>query len=260
MQGRKHTDHKHTDHKHTDHKHTDHWIQSESSSQDASDLEQDGSEFVSLEELGSLYSKALQGEQTSSDVPKSLPASQTSSFDFHGAITIQGETDGIPVSIGSIIESLLFVGTRDGQSVSLDQLCTSIKEFSQEEILQGIELLEANLETQNSAVRVSQDAQGFRLTLTPELEARIEELKWGPPKQAVLSQAAVDCLSLVAYQPGVLRAELEAQLGQGVGATISLLQRRGLIELDSEGFHTTERFLEIAGIESLEELPKADDL
>ena len=217
---------------------TERWTHFESSAQDASDFEQEGSEFVSLEELGSLYAKALQGEHP----------------------PIQGETDGVPVSIGSIIEALLFVGTRDGQSVSLEQLSAAIKEFSPEEILQGIEVLDADLEAQKSSVRVSKHADGFRLSLAPELEACIEELKWGSPKQAVLSQAAVDCLSLVAYQPGVQREDLEAHLGPTVGATISLLQRRGLITFEGGGYQTTGRFLEIAGIDTLEDLPKADDL
>ena len=239
---------------------TERWTHFESSAQDASDSEQEGSEFVSLEELGSLYAKALQGEHPPSEASRGQPAKQPSNFDFHGAITIQGETDGVPVSIGSIIEALLFVGTRDGQSVSLEQLSAAIKEFSPEEILQGIEVLDADLEAQKSSVRVSKHADGFRLSLAPELEACIEELKWGAPKQAVLSQAAVDCLSLVAYQPGVQREDLEAHLGPTVGETISLLQRRGLITFEGGGYHTTGRFLEIAGIDTLEDLPKADDL
>lgn len=239
---------------------TEHWTHFESSAQGASDSEQEGAEFVSLEELGSLYAKALQGEHPPSEATRSQPAKQPSNFDFHGAITIQGETDGVPVSIGSIIEALLFVGTRDGQSVSLEQLSAAIKEFSPEEILQGIEVLDADLEAQKSSVRVIKHADGFRLSLMPELEACIEELKWGAPKQSVLSQAAVDCLSLVAYQPGVQREDLEVQLGPTVGATISLLQRRGLIAFEGGGYHTTGRFLEIAGIDALEDLPKADDL
>jgi len=109
-------------------------------------------------------------------------------------------------------------------------------------------------------VRVSQDQDGYRLTLTEDLESQIEQLKWGAPKEAVLSQSAIDCLSLVAYQPGIQRNAIENQLGQGVSATLSLLQRRGLIQLVEDGFHTTARFLEIAGIESLDDLPKADDL
>lgn len=220
---------------------------------------EDQSEFVSLEELGNVYAKVLQGESPSVTAHKPSDES-SSSLDFHGSIIIHGETDGIPVSVWSIIESILFVGTRDGRAITLEELKLAMKEFSEEEILRGIEQLQTNLESQNASVRVNQDQNGYRLTLTEDLDSQIEQLKWGIPKEAVLSQTAIDCLSLVAYQPGIQRTAIENQLGQGVSATLSLLQRRGLIELVEDGFHTTERFLEVAGIDSLDDLPKADDL
>jgi segregation and condensation protein B len=227
-------------------------------SQDPS-YDEEPSELVSLEQLGSVYAKVLQGGS-----PVAEPSQDVDSVDgpvaFHGTISIHGETDGTPVSIGSILEAILFVGTRDGQAISLDQLSTMMKEFTQEEIAQGIDLLQQSLVAQQSSVQILQDESGYRLKLTNEIETVIEQLKWGGPKEAVLSQAAVDCLSLVAYQPGILRQELEEQLGQGTGAILATLQRRGLIAMNSDGFHTTERFLEIVGIDSLEQLPKADDL
>ncbi len=222
--------------------------------------DEDGSEFVSLEELGSVYARVLQGQDPTPSVAKSHRLEAQASIDFHGSISIHGETDGVPVSLPSIIESLLFVGTRDGQAVSLDELKVSLKEFPEAEILQGLEQLQTSLDAQNSSVRLTQDSEGYRLSLTSDLDALIEELKWGATKEVVLSQAAIDCLSIVAYQPGISRADLEDQLGQGVGSTLALLQRRELIKLDEDGFQTTQRFLDIAGIESLEDLPKADDL
>lgn len=219
----------------------------------------DESEFFSLEELGNVYANVMQGHSRSHAEVKP-PQNDVLPLDFQGSISIHGETDGVPVTVWSIIESILFVGTRDGQSVSLEQLKVTMKEFSETEILQGIEHLNSNLESQNSSVRVVQDQEGFRLAITADMEAVIKALKWGSPKEAVLSQASIDCLSLVAYQPGIEREQIENQLGQGVGATLAQLQRRGLIRLDQSGFFTTERFLEVAGIESLDELPKADDL
>jgi len=241
----------------------DRWTRAESDSNldpVANSNDEDGSEFVSLEELGSVYARVLQGQDPTPSVAKSHRPEAQASIDFHGSIAIHGETDGVPVSLPSIIESLLFVGTRDGQAVSLDDLKVSLKEFPEEEILQGLEQLQTSLEAQNSSVRLTQDSEGYRLSLTSDLDALIEELKWGATKEVVLSQTAIDCLSIVAYQPGISRADLEDQLGQGVGSTLALLQRRELIKLDEDGFQTTQRFLEIAGIESLEDLPKADDL
>ena len=227
---------------------------------DASEVDSgEETQFFSLEELGSVYANVIQGHSQTLGVVRPSQDSQNAS-DFQGSIAIHGETDGIPVTVSSIIESILFVGTRDGQSVSLEQLKLAMKEFSEAEILQGIEQLNSHLEGQNSAVRVSQDQDGFRLAITSDLDAVIDGLKWGAPKESVLSQGAIDCLSLVAYQPGIDRQQMESQLGQGIGAILSQLQRRGLIRIEENGFYTTERFLEIAGIGSLDELPKADDL
>ncbi|MFN5918948.1 MAG: SMC-Scp complex subunit ScpB [Planctomycetota bacterium] len=233
--------------------------ESESSSDSAESDSGDENEFFSLEELGNVYANVMQGNSRSHDEVKPSQ-NDVLPLDFQGSILIHGETDGVPVTVWSIIESILFVGTRDGHSVSLEQHKLTMKEFSETEILQGIEHLNSNLESQNSSVRVVQDQDGFRLVLTSDLEVAIESLKWGTPKEAVLSQASIDCLSLIAYQPGIERQEIENQLGQGAGATLAQLQRRGLIRLDQNGFFTTERFLEVAGIDSLDELPKADDL
>jgi segregation and condensation protein B len=249
MQGRNSTDR--STHLGSDRQDTDLDLEAQSASFDAS-------EFVSLEELGSVYAKVLQGESPIGNSSQNREL-EKGILEFHGTISIHGETDGIPVSIGSIIEAILFVGTRDGNSVSIEQLSAMMKEFPHEEIVQGIEQLQHILEVQDSSVRISKDETGYRLILTQEVESQIEQLKWGVPREAVLSQAAIDCLSLLAYQPGIARQDLEDQLGPGTGAILATLQRRGLIAVESEGFRTTERFLQIAGIESLDDLPKVDD-
>lgn len=188
--------------------------ESESSGDSTETDSGDENEFFSLEELGNVYANVMQGNSRSQEDVKPSQI-DVLPMDFQGSILIHGETDGVPVTVWSIIESILFVGTRDGQSVSLEQLKLTMKEFSEAEIQQGIEHLNSNLESQNSAVRVVQDQDGFRLALTSDLEVAIESLKWGTPKEAVLSQASIDCLSLVAYQPGIVRQEIESQLEIG---------------------------------------------
>ena len=207
------------------------------------------SELVSLEELGNAYAKALETQDP-----------RPSSLDFSGNIAVRGETDGVPVTLASIIEALLFVGAREDDSLSFEDLCRILKEFQAEEIRKAIDDLGKDLVSQSSSVRVVGDDQGYRLELVPELEESIEQIKWGPAREAVLSQVAIDCLSLIAYQPGISKSDLDKQLGQSAGLTVSNLIKRGLV-LEADGcYQTTERFLEIAGIESLEELPRAEDI
>jgi segregation and condensation protein B len=87
------------------------------------------------------------------------------------------------------------------------------------------------------------------------VETSLENLQTGPVRETVLSQPAIDCLALIAYQPNILREELEKQLGQNLKPILTQLEKRGLItEVDSR-YTTSDRFLEIVGLDSLDDLP-----
>lgn len=81
-------------------------------------------------------------------------------------------------------------------------------------------------------------------------------------QQARLTQAALETLAVVAYKQPVSRARVSAIRGVNVDGVMRTLQLRGLIrEVDAEestGAHryaTTELFLELLGIDSLDRLP-----
>ena len=74
----------------------------------------------------------------------------------------------------------------------------------------------------------------------------------------------METLSIIAYNPKISRAEIEAIRGVSVDATIYKLLEYGLIEeagkLDLPGrpmsYKTTEEFLKMFGYSSLDELPE----
>ena len=78
-----------------------------------------------------------------------------------------------------------------------------------------------------------------------------------------LSQAALETLSIIAYNPKITRAEIESIRGVASDTSIYKLLEYGLIEegekLDLPGkprsFRTTKEFLKMFGLTSLEELP-----
>lgn len=82
-------------------------------------------------------------------------------------------------------------------------------------------------------------------------------------KNARLSTAAMEVLSIVAYYQPVTRSYIEKVRGVDSSYTVSFLTERGLIEpkgkLEAPGrptlFGTTEEFLRIMGLRSLDELP-----
>ena len=78
-----------------------------------------------------------------------------------------------------------------------------------------------------------------------------------------LSQAAIETLAIIAYNPKITRAEIEAIRGVNSDGTIYKLLEYNLIEsvgkLDAPGrptmYSTTSNFLKLFDLESLEELP-----
>jgi segregation and condensation protein B len=216
-------------------------------------------EFFSLEELGSIYAKALQGTSDSEQIPvPRLPQPDRAADELTATILVQGETDGTPVTLSSILEALLFVGHQDGRSLNNEELQRILKEFSESEIEAALGRLQSQFVEQNACIHVVQDKHGYRLELLPEVEESLQNLQAGPVREATLSQPAIDCLAVIAYQPGIERQQLEELLGPSVKSILSQLEKRGLIVENNQAYHTCDRFLEIVGIESLDDLPRDD--
>ena len=79
-----------------------------------------------------------------------------------------------------------------------------------------------------------------------------------------LTQAALECLAIVAYKQPVTRTIIETIRGVNVDYTVQKLMEKELIEIAGRSnepgkpllYRTTQQFLDYFGINSLEELPK----
>src|SRR5439155_12532278 len=105
--------------------------------------------------------------------------------------------------------------------------------------------------------------QGFVLTLRPRYQGVVERLRGGP-REARLSKAAVEVLSLIAFRQPVTRAEIDGQRGADSAALVRQLVRLGLVAVQPGGgrelaYTTTARFLNLFGLKSLDDLPQTDD-
>lgn len=86
-----------------------------------------------------------------------------------------------------------------------------------------------------------------------------------PPR---LSQAAIECVAIVAYRQPVTRAEVSAIRGVDCGSMMRSLNERRLIQVvgrhDSPGrpylYGTSPEFLEYFGLSNIKELPKLTQL
>lgn len=131
----------------------------------------------------------------------------------------------------------------------------------------AVEELRAEYEAQGRAFVVQEVAGGFHLVTRPQYAEVIERLN-RQREQSKLSPAALETLSIVAYKQPIGRAEIESIRGVQSGQLLRALMEKGLVRIAGRQktlgrpllYATTNRFLQMLGLTSLEELPKLEEL
>lgn len=161
--------------------------------------------------------------------------------------------------IKSIIEAILFSA---GRVVETKELM-AILELSNEDIDTIMQNMKNEFEEQNRGIEIIKVDNGYQLCSKKEYYDYIYPLFDNRAKPS-LSAAALETLSIIAYNPKITRAEIEQIRGVNSDGTIYKLLEYNLIEevgrLDAPGrptiYSTTKEFLKMFGISSLEELPE----
>jgi segregation and condensation protein B len=110
-------------------------------------------------------------------------------------------------------------------------------------------------------------AGGYQLLTRPEFAGYLERFDT-VPRPSRLSAPALETLAIIAYRQPLGRLEVEYIRGVGSSGVIRTLQERGLIDVVGRGegigrpllYGTTSRFLEHFGFQSLDDLPRPDEL
>ncbi|MBI4243664.1 MAG: SMC-Scp complex subunit ScpB [Planctomycetes bacterium] len=130
-----------------------------------------------------------------------------------------------------------------------------------------IENLNKKYETGNFAFRISKVGRGYSFTALPEYGEIIKKFLNISIKYRKLTKASIEALSIIAYKQPVKRQEVESIRGSNTQDIIKLLLEQELITVSGreEGsgallYKTSDKFLELVGISSLEELPKPEEL
>lgn len=112
-------------------------------------------------------------------------------------------------------------------------------------------------------------AGGWQLTTAPDLSDIVESFASVVSTQRVrLSRAALETLSVIAYNQPVTRSEIEDIRSVRCDRVVDTLLKHGLVRVagrkKSVGspllFRTTDRFLEIFGLSAISALPTLDEL
>ncbi len=161
--------------------------------------------------------------------------------------------------IKGIIEAMLF---SSGRIISKDELVLNL-EISKEEIENIIEMMKEDYKKENRGIELIEIDDGYQLCTKKELYNYIYPIidKRTRPN---LSNAALETLSIVAYNPRITRAEIEAIRGVSADAVVYKLLEYGLIEeagkTDLPGkpmsYKTSKEFLKMFGYTSLKDLPE----
>ena len=161
--------------------------------------------------------------------------------------------------IKSIIEAILFSA---GTVVETKKLM-AILELSNEDIDAIMQSMKNEFEEQNRGIEIIKVDNGYQLCSKKEYYEYIYPIFDNRAKPS-LSPAALETLSIIAYNPKITRSEIEQIRGVNSDGTIYKLLEYNLIEevgrLDAPGrptlYSTTNEFLKMFGISSLEELPE----
>ena len=162
-------------------------------------------------------------------------------------------------NIKGIIESILFAA---GREVKINELMSAL-EVSSNEIINAIDLLKKDYENEERGLDIIKLEDSFQMCTKKEYYEYIYPI-FDKRSKPNLSQAALETLSIIAYNPRITRAEIETIRGVNTDGTIYKLLDYNLIEeagkLDAPGrpmtYKTSKEFLKMFGISSLDELPE----
>ena len=161
--------------------------------------------------------------------------------------------------IKSIIEAILFAA---GRQVNIKELMISL-EMPKDDLENVIVSMQEDYKNQNRGIEIIKVADAYQLCTKKELYEYIYPIldKRSKPN---LSNASLETLAIIAYNPRITRAEIESIRGVSADACIYKLLEYGLIQeagkADLPGkpmtYITTNEFLKMFGYTSLNDLPE----
>ncbi len=125
----------------------------------------------------------------------------------------------------SIIEAMLFAA---GREIKQEEIM-SVLEISADDLDKIIHTLQDEYVSQNRGIEIIKINNCYQLTTKKEYYEYIYPLFDNRAKPTI-SNAAMETLSIIAYNPKITRAQIEAVRGVNVDGTIYKLLEFGLIE------------------------------
>ena len=174
------------------------------------------------------------------------------------------------------IEAVLFMSP-GGVS---EKILLEVLGAGEAELKRALNELDWTLKNLNHGIKLKFIANAWVLETEPnfyEVLERLQEVREGQGKRRMqLRRAAVEVLAIIAYNQPVTRAEIEDLRGTRCEGILSRLLNYGLIKISGRRgkaesqkdnakrgalvYKTTDRFLELFGLENINSLPSLDEI
>jgi segregation and condensation protein B len=182
------------------------------------------------------------------------------------ATTVEPSSDDqCPLCPRTILEAMLFVGNRDNQPLSPGRAAELMRDVEADEIPPLVDELNRRYDEIGAPYHVIGEGDGYRLALRGDFHS-VRNRFYGRVREARLSQAAIDVLALVAYQQPLTSEKVHRLRGKPSSHILTHLVRRGLLRIErppakrrTPHYYTTERFLRLFNLQTLDDLPRSED-
>ncbi|MGN0482868.1 MAG: SMC-Scp complex subunit ScpB [Lachnospiraceae bacterium] len=162
----------------------------------------------------------------------------------------------------AIIEAILFTM---GEAVEVEKISAALN-LTEKQTVEILQQMQKAYQKENRGIQLIELEHSWQLCTKKEMyEYLIRIAK--QPKKHVMTDVLLETLSIIAYKQPVTKAEIEKIRGVSSDHAVNRLVEYSLVKelgrLDAPGkpmlFGTTEEFLRSFGVQSLDELPMADE-
>ena len=225
---------------------------------------------ISLEDLGQAYAALLNRGSVPYEEPQEAPPVGEVADELQAELEPEPlppvSDEACELSPKSILEAMLFVGHPLNEPLTSRHVASLMRGVLPEEIDELVRELNEQYDAERTPYHIASDSTGYRLVLRDDFAALREQF-YGRVREATLSQAVIDTLAIVAYHQPVGLKEIDQLRGKPSGAILSQLVRRQLVKIERHSekprevkYRTTSRFLDLFSLESLEDLPRSQEV
>ena len=222
---------------------------------------------VSLEALSTAYAELIAGGSIPYEMqPAEDSAAPATTEDVEEPDDPELADQHCEVTPASIFEAMLFVGHPNNDPITSGEIASMMRGVRSQEIDELVQDLNQQYELAGCPYRIASSGAGYALQLAAEY-ARLRDKFYGRVREARLSQTAVDILAIVAYRQPLTRDEIDQLRGKSSSSVLSQLVRRQLLRIErldekprKVRYFTTDRFLQLFGLDNLTELPQTNEV